>query len=84
CLFDIDFTVVHWLVYPMHGNGSLVHGQGFVHSRLGVCVYGAAYVSAVPILAFHFVYRTLAIRSFYITYLVLAPDDEHVSAFEPL
>ncbi|GMR46084.1 hypothetical protein PMAYCL1PPCAC_16279, partial [Pristionchus mayeri] len=84
CFFDIYYNLVHWLVYPMHGNGILVHGQGFVHSRFGVCLYATAYLPAVPILAFHFLYRTLAIRIFFVMYVVVAPDDESVRAFDPI
>ncbi|GMS92211.1 hypothetical protein PENTCL1PPCAC_14386, partial [Pristionchus entomophagus] len=63
---DLIYTSVHWLVYPipeMYGNSYLLSGHNLITSRFGPCLYCAVYSQAVPILTFHFLYRTFAIRS---------------------
>ncbi|KAF8372795.1 hypothetical protein PRIPAC_79224, partial [Pristionchus pacificus] len=63
---DLIYTTVHFLVYPipeMYGNAFIMSSHGFFYSRLGACIYCGVYTQATPILVFHFVYRTLSIRS---------------------
>ncbi|GMR45801.1 hypothetical protein PMAYCL1PPCAC_15996, partial [Pristionchus mayeri] len=63
---DLIYTSIHWLVYPipeMYGNAYLISGHNLIRSRVGPCLYCAVYSQAVPILTFHFLYRTFAIRS---------------------
>ncbi|GMR61886.1 hypothetical protein PMAYCL1PPCAC_32081, partial [Pristionchus mayeri] len=47
----------------MYGNAFTISGHNLLRSRFGPCLYCAVYSQAVPILIFHFLYRTLAIRS---------------------
>ncbi|KAF8368310.1 hypothetical protein PRIPAC_86139 [Pristionchus pacificus] len=84
CTFDISFTVEYWLVYPMYENTVLVRGHGIFRSRPGASIYIAAWEIALPILAFNFGYRKLAITSFFINYYILAPDDISLHALDPL
>ncbi|GMT21876.1 hypothetical protein PFISCL1PPCAC_13173, partial [Pristionchus fissidentatus] len=62
---DLYCSVVHWLVYPvpeMYGNAFVLSGYGIINTLIGPAWYCSIYVQAFPILASHFVYRTLLIR----------------------
>ncbi|KAF8376030.1 hypothetical protein PRIPAC_82459 [Pristionchus pacificus] len=63
---DLLYTSIHWLVYPipeMYGNSYMISGHNILTSRIGPCIYGTIYSQAVPILTFHFLYRTFSIRN---------------------
>ncbi|GMT22444.1 hypothetical protein PFISCL1PPCAC_13741, partial [Pristionchus fissidentatus] len=63
---DLYCSVIHWMVYPvpeMYGNAFVMGGYGIIKSLIGPAWYSSIYVQAFPILASHFVYRTLLIRS---------------------
>ncbi|GMS94397.1 hypothetical protein PENTCL1PPCAC_16572, partial [Pristionchus entomophagus] len=84
---DLIYTSIHWLVYPipeMYGNAFLLSGHGLFNSRLGACIYCGVYSQATPILVFHFLYRTLKIRSFYVMNNLFRPDEETLTRLAPL
>ncbi|GMS94607.1 hypothetical protein PENTCL1PPCAC_16782, partial [Pristionchus entomophagus] len=83
CISDLYYTSIHWLIPETYSNAFVMKGHGLFHSRLGPCVYAAAYLQAFPIVAFHFIYRLLAIKSLFTSYVLFAPDDESLSVLEP-
>ncbi|KAF8373283.1 hypothetical protein PRIPAC_79712, partial [Pristionchus pacificus] len=83
CLSDLYYTIIHWQIPETFHNSFLLKGHGLFHSRLGPCIYAAAYLQAFPILAFHFVYRTLAIRNLFVSFVLFAPDEQSMNVLGP-